>query len=105
MKITKTPIEKIITISPKGSFDFKMHNEFQAAYEEAIVSPDAQLIRINMKEVEFLDSSALGMLLRLKQKANIANKAVKITNSHGEVARIFDMAQFAKLFDISCNDD
>lgn len=101
MKVTKNLVDKVITISPKGRLDFKMHNDFQTAYEEAIMTPNVQIIHVDMKEVEFLDSSALGMLLRLKQKATLANQAVKIINSHGEVARILDMAQFAKLFDIS----
>jgi anti-anti-sigma factor len=51
-----------------------------------------------MAGVEYLDSSALGMLLILKERAGATNKRVAITNCRGAVKQVLDIANFGKLF-------
>jgi anti-anti-sigma factor len=50
--------------------------------------------------VDYLDSSGLGMLLMLREKAQAANKTVSLRNCRGAVRQVLDIANFAKLFTI-----
>ena len=52
------------------------------------------------EEVDYLDSSGLGMLLMLREKAQAANKTVSLRNCRGAVRQVLDIANFAKLFTI-----
>lgn len=51
--------------------------------------------------VDYLDSSALGMLLMLRDKLGGANKEVALVGVRGNVKQVLDIANFAKLFQIS----
>jgi anti-anti-sigma factor len=61
---------------------------------------DVRQLEIDMGGVEYLDSSALGMLLILKERASATNKTVAITNCKGAVKQVLEIANFTKLFPI-----
>ena len=84
----------------QGRFDFNAHREFREATEQALREAGAKELRVDLAEVEYLDSSALGMLLMLRDKAKAANKAVVLANCQGAVRQVLDIANFGKLFAI-----
>ncbi len=81
-----------------GRFDFHSHRDFRTAYENALDDAAVREITINFKEVDYLDSSALGMLLLLREKAEAAGKSVALTGLHGMVKQVLEIANFGKLF-------
>lgn len=87
-------------ISLSGRFDFSAHRTFKSAYEGQIRSQEVLEIEIDLGDVEYLDSAALGMLLLLRDQASSANKTVILTNCRGVVQQILDIANFKKLFTI-----
>jgi len=101
MKLTIGTDGTIATIAPNGRFDFNTHREFRTAYEDALSSPKVTVIRIDFKEVDYLDSSALGMLLLLQDKASQAGRTVTIVNSTGATRQILEVSNFTKLFSVS----
>jgi anti-anti-sigma factor len=50
--------------------------------------------------VDYIDSSALGMLLMLREKANGARKKLALASPRGVVKQALDIAHFEKLFPI-----
>ncbi len=84
-----------------GRFDFNAHREFRAAYEPLIADAEVRSVVIDMGGVEYLDSSALGMLLMLRDKIGAANKSLTLMNVRGAVKQVLDIANFGKLFKIS----
>lgn len=88
------------TIRLQGRFDFSTHRDFRAAVDTVLQAQHTQL-SVDFGEVEYLDSSALGMLLLLRDKARAANKTVSLVNCRGSVRQILDIANFSKLFPIS----
>lgn len=84
-----------------GRFDFSSHREFRNACDEALQTPEIKEIEANLKHVDYLDSSALGMLLLLREKAHNANLKVSLTNCTGLVQQVLDVANFQRLFAIS----
>lgn len=88
-----------VTLS--GRFDFNAHRDFRAAYEPLITDAEVMRINLDLAQVEYLDSSALGMLLMLRDKSAAANKQLALTNVRGAVKQVLDIANFGKLFAIS----
>ncbi len=63
-----------------------------------VVSNGNPLIVVDMKDLEYMDSSGLGMLLTLREQAK-ANKAkVVVARSGGEVREMLELACFDTLF-------
>jgi anti-anti-sigma factor len=83
-----------------GRFDFNAHRDFRSAYEPFMDSPEARSITIDLRSVEYLDSSALGMLLMLRDKAASAKKDLFLANAQAGVKQVLDIANFGKLFQI-----
>jgi len=89
------------TIKLDGRFDFNTHREFRSAYEPLVVDPAVRSVVVDFSGVDYLDSSALGMLLMLRDKLGGANKEVALVGVRGNVKQVLDIANFAKLFQIS----
>ena len=89
-------IELIIRVS--GRFDFSAHQEFRDAYESLPAQPERY--RVDMRETSYLDSSALGMLLLLRDHAGGDNSEVEIVNCNGDVRKILAISNFEQLFTI-----
>lgn len=84
----------------RGRFDFETNRDFRTACEDPLASSDVHAIEVDMNGVEYLDSSALGMLLVLRDKGSAANKSIAISNCRGQVREVLDIANFGKLFSI-----
>ena len=84
----------------QGRFDFQTNRDFRAACDNSLSANDVKSIEVDMNGVEYLDSSALGMLLVLRDKGSAANKAIAISNCRGQVREVLDIANFGKLFTI-----
>ncbi|MEB0206753.1 STAS domain-containing protein [Pseudomonas sp. CCC3.1] len=90
---------KKLTIAIKGRFDFGTHQAFREAYEKSEKKPDS--IVVDLKEATYLDSSALGMLLLLRDHAGGDNSDVRVVNSNADVRKVLAISNFDKLFDIN----
>lgn len=84
-----------------GRFDFNTHRDFRGAYEPLITDADVRTVNVDFSAVDYLDSSALGMLLMLRDKLSGANKEVALTGVRDNVKQVLDIANFSKLFKIS----
>lgn len=88
-----------LTIAIKGRFDFSKHQEFREAYEKcSLKSPQ---VVVDLKEATYLDSSALGMLLLLRDHAGGDESDVRVVNSNSDVRKVLAISNFDKLFDIN----
>jgi anti-anti-sigma factor len=101
MSITSTVSDdgKKVTISVTGKFDFQLYDEFRSSY----VDTQGAGIRyvVDLSGTDYLDSSALGMLLLLREHAGGEGSKIDIVNSSPDVKKILDVANFGKLFEIS----
>lgn len=92
-----SPDKKKLTISVRGRFDFAKHQEFRNSYEN--VKPDS--VVVDLKDATYLDSSALGMLLLLRDHVGGDEPEIRLVNSSSDVKKILAISNFDKLFDIS----
>ncbi len=97
VKATITGDGQTVTIIPEGRFDFNCHREFRDSYSSR---PANLRYVVDLVRTQFMDSSALGMLLLLREHAGGDSAKVQILNSVSEIRSILDVANFGKLFDI-----
>ncbi len=85
-----------ITISLPEKFDFQLHKEFRQAYQEDGVKS----LILDMNKTQYMDSSALGMLLQLKEYTEGNNSKMSIKNTSNNIMQIMQIAHFDKIFTI-----
>ena len=90
---------KKLTIAIKGRFDFGSHQVFRDAYERFYKVPE--LYVVDLKDTTYMDSSALGMLLLLRDHAGGDDAEVQVININSGVRQILAISNVDKLFDIS----
>jgi len=88
----------VLTISVPSRLDITAHKEFGEAYKDKLGSLSNCIV--DMAAVEFLDSSALGMLLMFREKAAEESVEITVANCSPGITKIFAMANFDKLFKI-----
>ncbi|GAA5316912.1 MAG: anti-anti sigma factor HsbA [Candidatus Pelagadaptatus aseana] len=89
---------KELTISIHGRFDFSAHQDFRNSYESVEAQPS--LFKVDMNETTYLDSSALGMLLLLRDHAGGNSSHIEIVNCSPDVKKILTISNFEQLFSI-----
>ncbi|MHB9117284.1 MAG: STAS domain-containing protein [Burkholderiales bacterium] len=82
----------------KGRFDFNSQRLFRSSYDAPLGNSEVKQLEIDMGDVEYLDSSALGMLLLLKERASAVGKDIVLANCRGTVKQVLEIANFNKLF-------
>ena len=82
-----------------GRFDFSAHKDFRTAYDKLLINKVKQIV-LDLNGVEYLDCSALGMLLQLKDKADAARTKIIIESRSTFVNYIFATANFQKIFEM-----
>ncbi len=87
-----------LTISIDGRFDASALDDFRRSYEDNSSSVDNYCI--DLGETVHLDSSALGMLLVLRDHAGGDKSKITIANCSPEVKKIFSISSFEQLFTI-----
>ena len=82
-------------------FDFSYHKEFTEQYQSMLQSGGVTDIALDFSKVNYLDSSALGMMVLFQKKAKTANINVRIRGARDSAKEILQIANFDRLFDIS----
>lgn len=79
-------------------FGFDQFGEFREAYGAHLDDPGVREIVLDLSAVEYMDSSALGMLLLLKEKARVVGKTVALRGAQGFVRELLSSMKFESLF-------
>jgi HptB-dependent secretion and biofilm anti anti-sigma factor len=89
------------TLFISGKFTFDIHRQFRQYSEQALDDPDCKQLDMDLSAVEYLDSSALGMLLLVKEKAASQGKKVRLKNATGTPLQILRTVKFDELFELA----
>jgi HptB-dependent secretion and biofilm anti anti-sigma factor len=100
IQISTTSAGDRAVIRLAGRFDFNEHRAFKAAYEPYLQQAAIKTVEINMAGIDYLDSSALGMMMLMRERSQVQGKAVVLSSPNSTVAQILDIANFSKLFTI-----
>ena len=91
--------EQELTIAIQGRFDFGTHQAFRDAYERVESTP--KRYQVDLQGTTYLDSSALGMLLLLRDHAGGDHAQVRLLNCNSDVRKILAISNFEQLFQIA----
>ena len=97
ISVTNTTNDNIIRIHIIDRFDYGVHKEFREAYKDS--DPSAEFI-IDMSQTSYMDSSALGMLLLLREHLGNDHSKISITGCNIEIKNILEISKFQNLFNI-----
>jgi anti-anti-sigma factor len=80
-------------------FDYSFHRQFGELYLPFVEGSVCKAIILDFSEVQYLDSSALGMMILLQKKFVDQERKIKIKGAHGATLDILTMAHMQKIFE------
>ncbi len=83
----------------RGRFSFADSKSFMAIAESTITASLKGVV-FDLREVEFIDSSALGILLLSRDRSQKAGKDLILKGPKGQVRQILENARFDTVFEI-----
>lgn len=83
---------KQVTISVSQQFDYSLHQAFRDAYRN--VKAAGTTFKVDLSRATYMDSSALGMILLLKEHADKLGGNVVISKPNESVHKILTIANF-----------
>jgi len=78
-----------------GRFDFSLHADFRNAYRDL---PSDTSYTIDLGRTTFMDSSAMGMLLLLREYAGDKEADIRLVNCSPEVRKVLSISNLDKMF-------
>jgi anti-anti-sigma factor len=100
MRITSINAGATEILNLSGKFDFNDLKIFKAAYEATLNRSEVTALNIDMSELNYIDSTALGMLMLLRQRAGAVGKKVILKHPNQEVREVLDIGNLGSLFAI-----
>lgn len=91
-------IDDIQTIKLIGDLDVYSEDEFKSFIDEE-VDPNKD-VRIDLKELDYLDSTGLGMFMNIYKMVNENGKEIKIINAKDNIQKLFKITDLTDLFDM-----
>ncbi len=99
MSLTSEVSAGVVTIMVEGNFDIGCYDAFNKTLNDNLNS--ASKFVIDLSKASYMDSSALGMLLLLREKLGGQSSKIEFVNVNEEVMKILKVAKFDQLFTIS----
>jgi len=99
MEINVTEADNRTTIALKGRFDFQAHQEFRRAIDSLVRSGRA-FLTVDLSQVNFIDSSALGLLLLARENCEKAGGGVILNQPKDYVDKVLKLCHFDQLFQV-----
>lgn len=96
--VTKNQNDLVILVLP-CSFDVSQYEEFKAICEANKTTDNR--FELDFSQTQYMDSSALGMLLLLREQVKGDKNRVLLKNVSGTALKILEISQFHLLFHLS----
>lgn len=90
--------KKTLLITINGPFNFSEHNEFRNAYKD-IEPASVTEVNVDLQNTDYIDSSALGMLLLLDE--HFSGKRINVIKCTEYTRQVLEIAKFEQKFNIS----
>ena len=87
---------EVLVIRVGEKFDFSKVEEFRNAYGN--LTDKTKEIAIDLSTTQYMDSSALGMLLNMQKSLKGGNYTYSIENARPQVSKILEISRFDKKF-------
>lgn len=92
-------MSELETLRLPSRFDYSFHRQFGELYAPLIDILTCKEIVLDFTQVEYLDSSALGMMVLLQKKFSTNSRKIRIKGARGATDEILKMANMQKIFE------
>lgn len=99
MEINVTQAASGTRIELKGRFDFQAHQPFRRAID-GLLSSGQNKITVDLSAVNFIDSSALGMLLLARETCEKSGGGIVLDRPQEYVDKVLKLCHFDQLFEV-----
>jgi anti-anti-sigma factor len=99
MEITRRDEKNIMIISVSGRLDLGSGNRLKEEIK-SVLTTGMTSIHLNLKEVEFVNSSGLGALVSIMKEIRIHRGRLTLSDMADYVREIFDITQLSHIFEI-----
>ncbi len=97
MTIIENTINNFSILSLKGILNASSAPQLKSHIEQSL---ESQSIVIDLEQVDFLDSSGLGILVRIARKKKVSGAVLRLANLNERVKKVFELTNAYTLFDI-----
>lgn len=104
MEFTVTQADEGPVIALRGNFTFQDHHGFRAVLDALTVRSGGRKI-LDLQQVHFLDSAALGMLLIAEDEVTRRSGALILRNPSSQITRLFELSAMDSLLKIERSPD
>jgi anti-sigma B factor antagonist len=84
-------------VAVSGEVDLSVVPELELALETAIIESEGTFV-LDLCELEFIDSTGLHVLMRVRGLLGREDRALAVICPHGAVRRVFELSGFSELF-------
>ncbi|MDO5047123.1 MAG: STAS domain-containing protein [Anaerococcus sp.] len=86
-----------ILVNLQGDLDVYSEDEFRDFIEENLTSKQKDVL-IDLKDLDYLDSTGLGMFMKIYNDKKKADKSVRIINPKDNILKLFKITDLTGLF-------
>lgn len=80
--------DSVVTVAVAGDVDLSAGPLVDKAISEAVATAGVTAVQVDISDVQFLDSSGIGMLLKGRRSADAHQVGYRVTGAHGITERI-----------------
>lgn len=88
-----------ILVELSGRLQFDDHSLFKTILFDELMTDHVQQVTFNLSQLEFIDSSGIGMLLLAHEKLAERGARMNIMGAQGQVKRVLDLTQIETVFE------
>lgn len=92
-------LDRTITVKLSGQFTSKDSVHFRTILT-LLHNDKLETFTLDFEALEFIDSSALGMLLMLRDEAEKKRVYLELSHTHGHIRKMFEVTKFNQLFNL-----
>lgn len=100
MKITESIVNHVATLQLEGNFTYNQRRAFQEAVKKAW-QQNAQHIMIDLSQVAFVDSAALGLLMVTHRQLSADKRKLSLVHPQPTVKQIIELANLHQIIPIA----
>jgi len=104
IELIKKEIDDKVVIDVRGRIVYETEEEFRSTIEELLENEKFRII-LNLKELVYINSSGLGVMINLLKKAQKLGGDIKLVEIPEEIRELFTITSLDQVFDIFESED
>lgn len=90
----------VLIVRVEGELDAHNANEFRQKFDAALDNFEAKVVIVNFSDVNFIDSSGLGVILGRYRRLSILQRKIVAVCVKPQIVKIFELSGILKIIDL-----